>query len=254
VPVNSNWYLCELVVQLDVEDDPRGVVHINTCLVEAASADEAYDKAMELGRDEEHEYANPKGRRVRTRFVGLRELVEVFEPLEDGAELTFQERVGISDLETRRLVARREELSVFKVGAPSTAPDYSAGEIMADVDDVLPPRVATIHHVTLAMPRAREAEARRFYGELLGLTEIEPPRRQRDRALWLVAGDRQLRLLVDERARPSRLALEVTKLDAWRTRLTNAGLDVRDGEPPPGYRAIAVEDPFGNTIELIDRK
>jgi catechol 2,3-dioxygenase-like lactoylglutathione lyase family enzyme len=250
-----NWYLTDLVVQLAVEDDPRGVVHINTCLVEAASAAEAYDKALELGREQEHEYPNPSGRRVRVRFLGLRELVEVFEPLEDGAELTFQERIGLSDLEARRLVARRDQLGVFREGVPSVAPDYSAGEVMADVDDVLPPRVATIHHVTLSIPVGAEAVARKFYGEILGLTEIEPPPRQRDRAgLWLVAGDRQIRIVVSDARLPMRLALEVTKLNAWRTRLVNAGHLVADGEAPPGFRALTLSDPFGNLIDLLARR
>jgi catechol 2,3-dioxygenase-like lactoylglutathione lyase family enzyme len=250
-----SWYLAELVVQLAVEDDPRGVVHINTCLVEAHDAGAAHDKAMALGRDEEHEYRNPSGRRVRVRFLGLRELVEVFEPLEDGAELTFQERIGLSDLEARRLVTRRDELAVFRADVPSVAPDYSAREVMADVDDVLPPRVATIHHVTLSIPVGAEAIARKFYGELLGLVEIEPPPRQRDTAgLWLVAGDRQIRIIVSEARLPMRLALEVTKLEAWRTRLVAAGQLVADGEAPPGYRALLLADPFGNLIDLIARR
>ena len=250
-----NWYLADLVVQLDVEDDPRRVVHINSCLVEAHDADEAHDKAMELGREQEHEYPNPSGRRVRVRFLGLRELVEVFEPLEDGAELTFQERVGLSNLEARRLVARRDQLGVFRTGIPSVAPDYSAGDVMADVDDVLPPRVATIHHVTITIPPGGEAAARKFYVALLGLTEIEPPPRQRSTAgFWLVAGDRQLRIDVAEARLPTRLALEVTKLEVWRTKLTIAGHEVSDGEPPPGYRALTLTDPFGNLIDLLGRR
>jgi catechol 2,3-dioxygenase-like lactoylglutathione lyase family enzyme len=250
-----NWYLADLVVQLDVEDDPRGVVHINTCLVEAATAEEAHDKALALGREQEHEYPNPSGRRVRVRFLGLRELVEVFEPLEDGAELTFQERIGLSDLEARRLVSRRDQLSVFKSGVPSAAPDYSAGDVMADVDDVLPPRVATIHHVTLTIPVGTEAVARKFYCDLLGLTEIEAPPRQRDRSgLWLVAGDRQIRIAISETRVPMRLALEVTKLAAWRTRLVAAGHIVADSEAPPGYSALMIADPFGNLIDLYARR
>ena len=46
-----NWYLADLVVRFDVQDDPRGVVHINRCLVEAHDAEEAYVKAMALGKE-----------------------------------------------------------------------------------------------------------------------------------------------------------------------------------------------------------
>ena len=46
-----SWYLADLVVRFDVQDDPRGVVHINRCLVEAHDAEEAYVKATALGTD-----------------------------------------------------------------------------------------------------------------------------------------------------------------------------------------------------------
>jgi hypothetical protein len=51
-----------------------------------------------------------------------------------------------------------------------------------------------------------------------------------------------------------RLALEVTKLDAWRTRLINAGHLLADGEAPPGFRALTLADPFGNLIDLLARR
>jgi catechol 2,3-dioxygenase-like lactoylglutathione lyase family enzyme len=254
-----NWYLAELVMRFDVQDDPRGVVHVNTCLVEAADADEAYDKALALGRDSEQDYENSAGRRVRARFIGLRELTEVHEPLEDGSEISFQERIGVSDLEARRLVARREELGVFRTDLPSGAPDYASAEIMAKVDDILPPRVASIHHAQVMIPPGGEAAARRFYGELLGMTEIEKPQPLRARGgLWMQAGDRQLHLGVeapgvDREKTRAHVAYEVTKLDAFRARLEAAGLVVTDGERLPGLRRVELRDPFGNRIELIER-
>src|SRR5437764_565551 len=54
-----SWYLADLVVQFDVQDDPRGVVHVNTCLIEAESPEDAHDKALRLGKDAQSEYENP---------------------------------------------------------------------------------------------------------------------------------------------------------------------------------------------------
>jgi hypothetical protein len=51
-----------------------------------------------------------------------------------------------------------------------------------------------------------------------------------------------------------RLALEVTKLAAWRSRLVAAGLLVADGEAPPGFRALTLADPFGNLIDMLARR
>jgi catechol 2,3-dioxygenase-like lactoylglutathione lyase family enzyme len=255
-----NWYLADLVVRFDVQDDPRGVVHVNTCLIEAESADEAHDKALRLGRESETEYENPSGRRVRQRFLGLRELSEIHDPLEDGAEIAFHERIGVSDLEARRMVARRDQLAVFQTAPPTGGPDYAPAEIMAKVDDILPPRVASIHHAQIMIPPGGEATARWFYGTLLGMTEIEKPAPLRARGgVWMQAGDRQLHIGiespgVDRAATRAHVAYEVTKLDAWSTKLEAAGLDVKEGDRANGLRRIELRDPFGNRVELVERE
>lgn len=254
-----SWYLADMVVQFDVQDDPRGVVHVNTCLIEAESPEEAHDKALRLGRDAESEYENPSGRRVRQRFLGLRELSEIHETLEDGAEIAFHERIGVSDLEARRMVVKKEQLSVFQSVAPSGGPDYAPADIMAKVDDILPPRVASIHHAQIMIPTGGEAQARRFYGGLLGMAELDKPQPLRARGgLWMQAGDRQLHIGVEspgvERDKTrAHVAYEVTKLDAWRSRLEAAGIEIVDGDRIAGLRRFELRDPFGNRIELIER-
>ena len=252
------WYLADLVVQLEVEGDPRSVVHVNSCLIEAPTPEVAYDKAMALGRDTDDDYANSIGRPVRARFLGLRNLVEIYEPLEDGAEISFTERVGVSDLEARRLVSPRAELAVFRPHLPAATPDYASGQLMSEVNDILPPRIASIHHAQIMIPVGGEAVARKFYAELLGMAEIEKPAALRGRGgLWLQAGDRQLHIGVeapgvDRAATRAHVAYEVTKLEAWRGRLEAAGIEVSDGERVPGLRRFELRDPFGNRIELVE--
>ena len=90
------------------------------------------------------------------------------------------------------MVRPRAELALFQTAVPTGGPDYAPAEVMADVDDILPPRVASIHHAQIMMPPGGEAQARRFYGELLGMAEIEKPAPLRARGgLWMQAGDRR---------------------------------------------------------------
>lgn len=44
------WYVADIIIEIVVQRDPRNVVHINTVLVRAANDEEAYLKAIELGR------------------------------------------------------------------------------------------------------------------------------------------------------------------------------------------------------------
>lgn len=113
IPPNARWYLADVVLEHRVDGDARNIVHVNTHLVEAGSPDEAYDKAMNLGRNSEHEYENTDGRRVRLVFRGLRELNVIHDPLEDGAELMYTEQVGVSEERLRECIRAREQLAVF---------------------------------------------------------------------------------------------------------------------------------------------
>lgn len=84
IPKDAHWYLADVVMEHRIEGDAQNVVHVNTHLVEAGSPDEAYVKALALGRGGEHDYENTDGRQVRVLFRGLRELNVIHEPLEDG--------------------------------------------------------------------------------------------------------------------------------------------------------------------------
>ena len=117
------------------------------------------------------------------------------------------------------------------------------------------PRVLTLHHVQLAMPRGGEARARAFYADLLGLAEIPKPSNLVGRGgCWFRLGDRELHLGVEAEFRPATKAhpaLLVTDLDAVRARLAAAGVPIREDEPLPGYRRCYADDPFGNRLEFL---
>jgi catechol 2,3-dioxygenase-like lactoylglutathione lyase family enzyme len=107
--------------------------------------------------------------------------------------------------------------------------------------------------VQVAAPPGCEPAARRFYGELLGLPELEKPEPLRPRGgVWFAVGAQQLHVGVEEAFAPARKAhpaLRADDLEALADRLAGAGHDVRWDDAVPGR--FFTEDPFGNRLELV---
>jgi len=116
--------------------------------------------------------------------------------------------------------------------------------------------VLRIDHIQLAMPAGREDEARRFYGDLLGIPEKEkPPALAARGGAWFERGDLRVHLGVDRQFVPARKAhpaFIVSGLTDLIARLKAAGVAVRDDEPLDGYLRVYVDDPFGNRLELLE--
>ncbi len=116
--------------------------------------------------------------------------------------------------------------------------------------------VVGIDHVQLAMPPGGEAEARRFYGEVLGFVEVAKPEAMRARGgLWFQAGPVGIHLGLEPDMRPSLKAhpgLLVRDLADVVAQLTTAGCAWKPDDGQPGVARGHTLDPFGNRIELID--
>jgi catechol 2,3-dioxygenase-like lactoylglutathione lyase family enzyme len=117
-------------------------------------------------------------------------------------------------------------------------------------------RVNAIDHVQLAMPPGKEAEARAFYGGVLGIPEVpKPPNLARRGGCWFVSGALKIHLGVENDFRPARKAhpaLLAQDLAALKAQIQAAGYAVKTDEPLEGYNRIYVDDPFGNRIELLE--
>jgi catechol 2,3-dioxygenase-like lactoylglutathione lyase family enzyme len=117
-------------------------------------------------------------------------------------------------------------------------------------------RICGLDHIQLAIPHGQEETARRFYGDLLGLTEVPKPRNLAVRGgVWFAGGSLRLHLGVDTDFRPARKAhpaLLVENLPALLAQLERKGVPVITDEPLEGYRRAYVADPFGNRIELLE--
>ena len=113
IPESTEWFIGELVEEFQAADQPENLVHINTILIQADSPEVAYEKAITLGESANRVFTNSDGVDVRVTFRGLRGLYPVYDRLEDGAELLYEKREGMSDEAIAKLVKPKEELAVF---------------------------------------------------------------------------------------------------------------------------------------------
>jgi catechol 2,3-dioxygenase-like lactoylglutathione lyase family enzyme len=122
----------------------------------------------------------------------------------------------------------------------------------------MPMRIAKIDHVQLAMPAGREGEAIAFYEGLLGLAHIAKPVNLAVRGgCWFERDGVKVHMGVEADFRPARKAhpaLLVEDLPALVYRLRAGGARLNDDEPLEGYDRVYVDDPFGNRIELMERR
>ena len=123
-----------------------------------------------------------------------------------------------------------------------------------------------LHHVQVSCPAGGEPAARRFYGEGLGLTEVDKPEPLAGRGgAWFRAYDdrgtvvAELHVGVEQpftpahKAHPAFLLPSVERLTEVVERLAALGYDADRGECDtfPGYRRVHVSDPHGNRVELL---
>lgn len=116
--------------------------------------------------------------------------------------------------------------------------------------------ITAIHHVQLTAPRDCEARARQFYGDLLGLVEIEkPPELKKRGGVWFEFNGQQLHIGVqDNFAAPIQAhpAFAVAGLAALREKLNAAGVTTQTDELFIGYNRFYAHDPFGNRLEFVE--
>src|SRR4051812_7480947 len=118
--------------------------------------------------------------------------------------------------------------------------------------------VVGLDHVQIAAPPGCEADARRFYGGLLGLAELDKPAplAARGGGWFAPRGGRQLHIGVEADFAPARkahpaLRVGAGSLEVLAERLVEAGCDIRWDDALPGVARFYVEDPWGNRLELL---
>jgi catechol 2,3-dioxygenase-like lactoylglutathione lyase family enzyme len=122
-------------------------------------------------------------------------------------------------------------------------------------EDALP----VLDHVQVAAPAGSEAQARRFYAELVGLVEVEKPPTLAPRGgVWFALGaGGQLHVGIAEdfapalKAHPALRIQTVARLEMLGRRLAAVGAPVVWDSELPGVRRFFTADPFGNRLELL---
>ncbi len=129
----TEWFTAEVILEINVQDDPRNVIHRNLILIRAATREEAYAKALQLGSESaEGNYLNPAGKQVQFRFRGIGYLGPVDDGLVEGAELLYTEHIAVPEETIQRWIVPREQL-INRKRVPKIVPDYRSGEVVAEL-------------------------------------------------------------------------------------------------------------------------
>lgn len=105
------------------------------------------------------------------------------------------------------------------------------------------------------MPPGGEADARRFYGQILGLREtMKPPG---EKGVWFQTDSGLFKVLPRAPFTPPgkdpQARFRVDKAEAMRMALDKARFRHYDAPPETGTRGFYAQDPFGNRVELRER-
>ena len=116
---------------------------------------------------------------------------------------------------------------------------------------------ARFHHVNVTVPRALEAEAKHFYGVVMGLKEVPKPETSRGRGgAWYQLGSLQLHLSIEEVLGENciskrHVCYTVSDLAQAEEIFRRAGVEIiPDDLPTPGWSRFYVRDPGGNRLEI----
>lgn len=114
----------------------------------------------------------------------------------------------------------------------------------------------TVHHVNVTVPRSLEAQAKYFYGVVMGMPEVPKPESSRGRGgAWYQLGPVQLHLSLDDGAGETRgkrhVCYTVHDLREAEEQFRQAGIEIIPDElPTPGWNRFYVRDPGGNRLEI----
>lgn len=113
-----------------------------------------------------------------------------------------------------------------------------------------------LDHVQVAVPPGGEDDARRFYGDLLGLPEIPKPAGVRaSGGVWFGCGAQELHIGIQEGFAPASkahpgLLVSPDALDGLAATLLTAGVELQWDTRIPERRRFYALDPWGNRVEL----
>jgi hypothetical protein len=129
IPPGIQWYVADVVLEVRVSGASDRRAWVNTYLIQAATPDEAFEKAQRIGSDSESSYVNAEGVEVTHTFRGNGDLQVVLGPLEDGAEIGWSEYSDMTPDDVADLVIPKDDLAVFLPIEPEMDPRYVPREM-----------------------------------------------------------------------------------------------------------------------------
>ena len=124
---NGNWYIaeiiekCEPVERNEKQELRRVTTWGNHHLIKADSPEKAFDKAEKIGKEAEYKFTNSDKIKMEWIFVGIGELLPIYEDIEDGAELMWNDYGFISNRRTLKMPYKKKEL--MKLIKPKQQPN-----------------------------------------------------------------------------------------------------------------------------------
>ena len=113
----GNWYIVKIIqkcdsVERDENQDLRRVTTWgNYHLIKADSPEDAFDKAVIIGKEGEFKFTNDVGLEMEWIFVGIGDLLPIYEDaIEDGIEIMWTDYGFISNRRAQRMVSSKDEL------------------------------------------------------------------------------------------------------------------------------------------------
>jgi catechol 2,3-dioxygenase-like lactoylglutathione lyase family enzyme len=113
-----------------------------------------------------------------------------------------------------------------------------------------------LDHVQICIPNGKENEARHFYTDIIGLTEIPKPEALiPNGGLWYQVADIQFHIGTENEINKSKRhpAFEISNLEDARQYLIQHGVTLKEEIQIAGQKRFSFIDPFGNRIELLQK-
>jgi len=115
-----------------------------------------------------------------------------------------------------------------------------------------------LHHVQVSCPRGGEDAARRFYGDALGIPQVDkPPALAQRGGCWFRGDVVEVHVGVEEGFSPAKKAhpaFVVDDIDGTAERVAQHGFTVTWDDDFPGYRRFYTEDGNGNRVEILSER
>ena len=112
----GNWYIAEIIekcepVKHNKEYDMRRVITWgNFHLIKADSPKLAYQKAIKIGKESEVKFINSDKIEMEYTFVGIADLIPIYDDIEDGCEIMWTDYGSISNRKSEKFVKSEKEI------------------------------------------------------------------------------------------------------------------------------------------------